>query len=248
MCRLFAVASSEPVRLHRAFAALRSASHEHKDGWGLAAFDGGSAELQHGTDSAHVSADFARLGAERATRRALVHIRLASVGKVSVENAHPFQRAGWVFMHNGTVKHFAERRDALLELIAPHHRAAIKGETDSEHCFALFLTELERHGPHPTPRQTAQAIGAVMHTVARLFDAGCKAGERSSLNFLASNGPLMVASRRGRTLFVAGDTRRRLIASDPLWHDDDWSPLAEDELAIIDGRLELHRLSLAELS
>jgi predicted glutamine amidotransferase len=34
MCRLFAVLAHEPIRVDRAFAALKRQAVEHKDGWG----------------------------------------------------------------------------------------------------------------------------------------------------------------------------------------------------------------------
>lgn len=253
MCRLFAVCSADPTPIRRAFAALRVQSHEHKDGWGLVEFREGepSPRVQHSTRSAFCCSQFQQLGGELAVQRLLVHVRLASVGQVTLSNAHPFHRHGWAFAHNGTVKRFADRRADFEGQIEPKHRAEIQGETDSERCFALFLSLLERRallGVPVEPRQVARVVAEVMRTVDRTFDAGAPADAKSSLNFLASDGRIIVASRRGRTLFVAGDDRRRMIASEPLWHDDRWHPLDENEVVVIDEGLGLHRFPPAQLA
>ena len=49
-----------------------------------------------------------------------------------MENTHPFSYGAWTFVHNGTLPNFELMRPQLLERMTPAHRAAIKGETDSE--------------------------------------------------------------------------------------------------------------------
>src|SRR4051812_14327304 len=103
MCRLYGIHAGKPVRMHRAFAALRSQSHEHKDGWGVVRFVGDRPEVEVGIDPAHRSSKFFELASGEA-RSLLAHIRLASVGKVCPTNSHPFVAEGWAFTHNGTIQ------------------------------------------------------------------------------------------------------------------------------------------------
>ena len=209
MCRLFGIQSDKPARQHRAFAALRSQSHEHKDGWGVARFDGPQIEIAVGLEPAHNSARFQELGSLQ-TRSMLAHIRLASVGGICQTNAHPFVGEGWAFTHNGTIRRFADHRETFEALLPEQRRAAIRGQTDSERCFQLFLHNLEGS----TLTDVARALAKVMRSVDLTFDQGQT--NKSSTNFLVSNGVVMAAARRGRTLFTAQTDDARMIASEPL--------------------------------
>src|SRR5207253_9874794 len=181
---------------------------------------------------AHRSSRFHELGAIE-TRSLLAHIRLASVGEVCPTNAHPFMSEGWAFTHNGTIQRFAARREAFEALLTSERRGLIRGQTDSERCFQLFLQHLEGS----SLRQVAQALTRVMNAVTRIFDEGER--ERSATNFLVSNGTVMVASRRGRTLFTTEADGARMIASEPLWHDHVWEEIPEDHVFGVDASLRL---------
>lgn len=240
MCRLYGVLAEAPVPVHRAFAALRVQSHEHKDGWGVVRFDGGQTQRTVGLDPAHCSAQFLALGAVQ-TRSLLAHIRLASVGGICHANAHPFVAEGWAFSHNGTIHRFAERREAFEALLPESRRAAIRGETDSERCFQLFLHLLKG----PSVREAARALTQVMNAVQTVFDFG--AGEKHATNFLVGNGAVMVASRRGRTLFTAQANGAVMIASEALWHDQEWIEVPEEHVVGVGPSHQLERFACAQL-
>jgi glutamine amidotransferase len=229
---MFAVVSQEPVRIARAFSGLRGLAHEHRDGWGVARFDGDTAVIETALTPAHACPRFSALGDSVETRSMLAHIRRASVGGVHPNNTHPFSARGLAFMHNGTLRHFDECRAALEAEIAPRWRAGLKGETDSERCFGLFLTYLD-DVEHPTSRDVAKSLARVMRTVERLCD---RPGEkRSAMNFLVGDGRNVVATRRGRTLFTAHRQGVCFIASEPLWSDEAWAEVPEDHLVLCDG-------------
>jgi glutamine amidotransferase len=232
MCRMFAVLSQEPVRIARAFSGLRELAHEHQDGWGVARFDGDTAVIETALTPAHSCPRFSALGDSVETRSMLAHIRKASIGGVHPHNTHPFSARGLAFMHNGTLRHFDECREALEAEIAPRWRAGLKGETDSERCFGLFLTYLDDVA-HPTGRDVAKSLARVMRTVERLCD---RPGEkRSAMNFLVGDGRSVVATRRGRTLFTAHRQGVCFIASEPLWSDEAWAEVPEDHLVLCEG-------------
>ncbi len=240
MCRLFGIQSDRPARQHRAFAALRSQSHEHKDGWGVARFDGPKIEIAVGLEPAHNSARFQELGSLQ-TRALLAHIRLASVGGICQTNAHPFVSEGWAFTHNGTIRRFAEHKETFEALLPEQRRAAIRGQTDTERCFQLFLHHLEGS----TLSDVARALGKVMRAVDQVFDQG--QAEKSSTNFLVGNGLVMAASRRGRSLFSAQADGTHMIASEPLWHDHSWTEVPEEHVVGVDQTALFQRFDLARL-
>jgi len=79
----------------------------------------------------------------------LGHIRRATEPTIaSVENTHPFYYRNHVFIHNGEIHGFPEKREVVIREIAADLRTALKGQTDSEAVFYLFLTYLrELAGP-----------------------------------------------------------------------------------------------------
>lgn len=235
MCRLFAVRADRPVRVGRAFDALKKQALEHKDGWGIARFDSQPPHLEVNVTPAHQCDRFRQLGEELATTSLITHIRLASVGGVTEANAHPFYARGWAFMHNGTVANFSQHKAAIRSHIAPEHLAQIRGETDSETCFALFRTVLDGV-PEPGVEEMQRALARVMKTVSAITDGG---ETKSAMNFLVSDGRRMVATRRGRSLFVSSEEGARFIASERLWEDGDWSEVPEDGVVAVDEQLEL---------
>lgn len=229
---MFAVRAHEPVRIARAFSGLRTLAHEHKDGWGVARFDGDTAVIETAVTPAHSCPRFSAIGDDAQTRSMLAHIRKASVGSVHEANTHPFFARGWAFMHNGTLRHFDEARPALEALVAPRWRETLKGETDSERCFALFLTYLDDVA-RPTARDVARSLARVMRTVEGVCDR--PGDKKSAMNFLVGDGHHVIATRRGRTLFTAHRQGVCFIASEALWPEEGWTEVPEDHLVLCDG-------------
>lgn len=68
-----------------------------------------------------------------------------SSGKVSLENTHPFSYKDAVFTHNGNIRDFGSVKKHLRKFIADDLFLEIKGETDSEWIFYMFLTSLRKY-------------------------------------------------------------------------------------------------------
>src|SRR5436305_5558911 len=148
MCRLFGCRSravdAVSHELFHGANALRVQSREHPDGWGVGWYEDGTPHVVRSLTPAHGDADFEKLSQFVSAQTVVAHVRKASVGRVAEENTHPFQRGNWLFAHNGTLPDFAEHQAALEAEIAPALREKLRGETDSERCFLLFLTRLMR--------------------------------------------------------------------------------------------------------
>jgi len=247
MCRLFAVLANEPVRVDRAFAALKRQAVEHKDGWGVAIFnDGLPPQLEVSTLSASACNRFSELGQAVSTRSLLAHLRLASVGSVREENSHPFSANGFAFMHNGTLHEFEQHRAELEALIDPSLRGKLRGETDSERCFALFLTFLGAEVA-PSLEAMARALAKVMRTAQSVCDRADDP-KKSAMNFMVTDGVRMVATRRGRTLFHAKASGAHFVASEALWPENEWLEVSENAVLLIDSSLEAREVALEELA
>lgn len=246
MCRLFALKAQEATPVVVPFEQLKEQSREHKDGWGLVTFDDSEQRLWKSLKPAHGCDEYARLQAALTSRHLVLHLRLASVGGVHERNTHPFQGAGWTFMHNGTAKDFAQNKDRVEALIAPRLRASLQGDTDSERCFAIFQTHLE------TMRSTSDALAvprALARTVQSIIDV-CddgSPGEKSALNFLCTDGRSIWASRRGRSLHLHQSDRAVMISSDPLKGLGEWTSLEEQSVVQVDANRAVTTWSLSGL-
>jgi predicted glutamine amidotransferase len=217
MCRLFGqhahpgFDTCEP--LCTAENALRFQSHEHPHGWGIGWYVDGSPHVRRGLLPAHADEAFAAAGRELRSRIVVAHVRDASVGPVQHENTHPFLYDRWLFAHNGTVARYGsdpDVREALAAEIDPDLRGRIRGDTDSERLFYLFLTRLRARGAlaDPSVDDVRRALADVTALVLRVADA-VPSPKPSSLNYVVSDGRILAATRHGRTLHVAADTGKR---------------------------------------
>ncbi len=268
MCRLFGFRSSRPTPVHPALVTEKNSlliqSREHKDGWGIAAYGTEPfPQVAHGVGAAHSDPDFHRVSSLVSSRTVVAHLRLASVGAVELSNNHPFLHGRWSFMHNGTLRNFTRHQAAVEARIRPDLRARMRSATDSERCFYLFLTRLaERRslsGPAPV-EDVARALAEMSAEMAALTD---EPEHRSSMNFLVTDGEVMVAMRRNRTLFFSDGRRRSsgtdeaprpgtqleqlVIASEALCGDvTAWHEVGEEELIGVDSSLAFHRWHLSD--
>lgn len=142
----------------------------------------------------------------------VAHIRAAPPGaSISRDNCHPFAHDQYLFAHNGWVgsmdklrrRFYAERLGNEPLILDPYFRA-IRGTTDSEVCFALLMSYLERVGGSGVERLE----NAVQETVTKLVSSGVDVGDEfgSKLNFVLCDGQSLVATR---CLYVAPGAETR---------------------------------------
>ena len=214
MCRLVGIIASEVTRfglvLKEAPRSLARLSHEHPDGWGVAAFGGpeslppppqegvqeGGWRLHKGTARASECHRFAALAERSAGTILIAHIRQKTVGPTRIENTHPFVQSAWVFAHNGTVKDQAYVRSG----VSARRLAEVRGDTDSEVLFAFLLSRLdEADVTHTEPSDASRARGLEVLAAAT---ADLRRRNVGAFNFLLSNGSSCFVHRFGRTLFL----------------------------------------------
>jgi predicted glutamine amidotransferase len=136
----------------------------------------------------------------------LAHGRHATVGNLKDENTHPFRFRRWLFAHDGTLEAFPAIRGTLLAELPEFLRRMVAGDTDSEHAFALFLKYLRDGGQLDDLDIDAASAGAALaQAVRRIEELSRAAGAQKTgeLNFVATNGRVLVGTRRGRPLHYA---------------------------------------------
>ncbi len=118
------------------------------------------------------------------------HVRAAAEGGVNVLNCHPFHYQRWMLMHNGGIGGFKKIRRDLINLLPEELYLHIKGQTDSEHMFALWL-----HHYLPTKQTLQDMIDAWRKTLKTIeaLQANHGVREASYINSVITDGEQMVA-------------------------------------------------------
>jgi glutamine amidotransferase len=213
MCRLFGFRSAVEVPTHHSLVlaenALAQQSRRHPHGWGIGCFDGHVPVLRRSAAAAFGDDDFDTTARYVRSHAVVAHVRKATVGAIDKRNAHPFRFGLWLFAHNGTLKSFDDWRHKLVEAMDWDLRAEVKGSTDSEHCFYLFLSHLRRLGVDPTTRAPGRVAADALAAMVRELVAWSKAAgaDPPIANFIVSDGRCMVACRLGRELLFSTQKR-----------------------------------------
>jgi glutamine amidotransferase len=176
------------------------------DAYGFGHYGGGSVLLGKRPTGAPHPLGLRELVGQLDSEALLVHARTATVGKAKDENTHPFRFRRWLFAHDGTVEGFERVRPKLVAALPDFLRRNVMGETDSEHVFMWFLKLLKDEGRlDELDLDAGTAARALAGTVRQLEAWGREAGIQrpSRLDLVATNGRIMVATRRGGPLHYA---------------------------------------------
>ena len=132
VCELLGMSANTPTDLCFSFTGLTRRGGEtgpHKDGWGMAFYEGKGVRLFHDPEPCATSkiAEFVSHLPIK-SRTAICHIRQANVGNINLANTHPFTREMWgkywVFAHNGQTPH--------THLVTRTHDAAFVGSPPTQ--------------------------------------------------------------------------------------------------------------------
>jgi glutamine amidotransferase len=127
------------------------------------------------------------------------HVRRPTVGGLRTENTHPFRYRQWLFAQTGTVGGFSMLRERLLESQPEFLRRNVRGDTDSELFFYLFLSFLHDAGHLAeqvvSPEHIRTALRASISLVDRL--SAEEGFPKNAGDLLVTNGEYLVGVHRG---------------------------------------------------
>jgi glutamine amidotransferase len=250
MCQLLGMNANTPTDVMFSFAGLATRANEHKDGFGIAFFEGRG--LRHFID--HTSAlqsPVSRLVQSYPIRseHVIAHIRKATQGRVALENCHPFVRelwgCYWVFAHNGDLKAFHPRLHGAFKPV---------GDTDSERAFCWLLQELAKaHACLPPIAELTHTLRELLPTLAAHGTFNMLLGNghalwahaSTALHSLQRRPPFGAATLADADLSVdfgaltTPDDRVAVIATEPLTTDEDWRAFSPGELRVFRGGVQL---------
>ncbi len=212
MCRIFGFRSVILSQVHKSLIsadnALISQSQKHSDGWGVAYYIDQTPHIIKSTKSAIKDQLFKKVSGIVSSQTVIAHIRKATQGELSILNSHPFQFGKWVFVHNGNVKNFEDKRKRLISLISTDLKRFFLGETDSEILFLIFLTELAKHSPLKNFNLNSEkvmdclkvTIQKIIGIIGPLSTHENALPSENFLTFLLTNGEHMYAFQGGQSL------------------------------------------------
>lgn len=210
MCELFAMSSRVPATL--GFSLERLARHggdegPHRDGWGLAFYDGPDCLLlrePHPACQSPLMQFMERQGLR--TPMAVSHIRLATFGARALRNTQPFSRElggrMHVFAHNGDLPALAgvsaavaaPTTDPLVCPFSTGRRFCPIGDSDSERAFCGLLERLAALWD-----AAAGTVPALSARLALLGDYACMLRRLGSANFIYADGDALFVHADRRT-------------------------------------------------
>jgi glutamine amidotransferase len=170
------------------------------------------------------------------------HVRSASAGGVTNFNCHPFVFGDWMLMHNGEIHNFIAVKRHLRRLLDDDIYHWIKGETDSEHFFALFLQLAKGRD-----MSELSVVGDVMQeTIIKIEELVLEDADKgtSYFNICLTDGHRIVATRycsfhRKKPLslhYLVGNS----ISAEDLWTEEEGEPtyivISSERLNDIEGR------------
>lgn len=193
MCQLLGMNANVPTDICFSFEGFHKRGGDtdhHRDGWGIAFFEGRGCRTFLDVQASSESPIAALVRAYPIhSRNVIAHIRRATAGVTRLENTHPFQRElwgrHWIFAHNG---HLQDYHPALRGCHLP------VGDTDSELAFCHLLEALRARFPEGQPAQEV------------LFEAlrelTTHIGSHGEFNFLLSNGDCLFAHCASRLYYI----------------------------------------------
>jgi predicted glutamine amidotransferase len=168
-------------------------------GWGIGFYQAGEVLLRRRPIDEREVIDLAPVIEGVRTDVLIGHVRRPTVGGLRTENTHPFRHRQWLFAQTGTIGGFAMLRDRLLESQPEFLRRNVRGDTDSELFFYLFLSFLHDAGhlvdAQVAPEHMRAALRASISLVDRL--SAEEGHPRNTGDLLVTNGEFMVGLHRG---------------------------------------------------
>jgi predicted glutamine amidotransferase len=248
MCQLLGMNCNVPTDIMFSFSGFAQRACEHADGFGIAFFEGRGVRCFVDAQPANASpvADLIKAYPIRSTD-VIAHIRKATVGRVALENCHPFTRElwgrYWVFAHNGDLKGYEPRLHGAFSPV---------GDTDSERAFCWLLQEMDKsHASLPSPHELTRTLNELVPQIARhgTFNFILSNGEAlwahctTKLHYLIRQFPFAEARLQDADVTVdfaqvaSHQDRVALIATEPLTSNEPWVAFEAGQLKVFaDGQ------------
>lgn len=154
---------------HRPLLAIERGPREAL-GWGIGFYQSGEVLLRRRPIDERGQLNLADAVESIRTDALIGHVRHATTGPLRTENTHPFRYRLWLFAHTGAISGFARLRERLLSSLPTFLRRNVRGDTDSEVFFYLFLSFLHDAGHLEEIRPQARSVTGALRATISLID------------------------------------------------------------------------------
>jgi len=115
---------------------------------------------------------------------------------INYQNIHPFtiDNSPLAFAHNGSLFGIEKIKKEMMKLIKPCYLNEIKGTTDSELIYALFLSQFEHKADHDDIDKVEKVLVTTLKII-RDLRVRYSLHLNSPVNLLITNGKFMLATR-----------------------------------------------------
>ncbi|MCL2777990.1 MAG: class II glutamine amidotransferase [Polyangiaceae bacterium] len=206
--------------------ALRVHSKGTALGWGVGFYQGGEVLMRRRPIDESETIEVAKLAGDVNADMMIGQVQSAAAGTrltLHTENTPPFRYRQWLYAQAGSVPSFPSIRERLVTRLPIFLKSAVRGETDAEILFAIFLSFLHQNGSlHDRLVSVACVRDALRSSLAVVTAMGADVShERANLNLVVSNGEHVFAVHAGEPmgyrLFRGKADAEALL---PLMHDD----------------------------
>ncbi|PIE05569.1 MAG: class II glutamine amidotransferase, partial [Sorangium cellulosum] len=182
--------------------ALVTQTQDERLGWGLGFYQGGEALLRRRPMDDRDAVDVASLIHDVRTDALIGNVRTISFGEPRTHNTEPFRYRQWLFAHHGTIERFDRLRTRLAESIPDFLRRNVRGETDGEFAFYLFLSFLHDAGRLNGVAPATGITEALRGTLALIDRLAREEGvdNAGEIGILVSDGEMLVGLSRGANM------------------------------------------------
>lgn len=125
----------------------------------------------------------------------LGHIRAANIGAICEQNTHPFVMDNYAMAHEGQIENFGVIKRSLINTLDEDLFLNIKGNTDSEHLFALIIQFLRQN--------SGNIIEATTKAIQWIIDNQKNQTAKARLNLIIIHQHEILATRFASTLHEA---------------------------------------------
>ena len=201
MCRMLGVMCNDEdllsCAIHEVRDAVKFVDDETHDGVGVGYYSQEDPLLMKKPSAKLEEIDYFDLLAEINSAVALVHIRKATVGAWKEVNTHPFRFRKWLFAHVGHLPALKDKKSEIVSDMPPFLARNIRGDTDSEVAFHLFLQILFKEGKLNDLNMDVGLLDACLKKCINEINDLHEGPLRPELAITITNGQIMAAACQG---------------------------------------------------
>lgn len=206
MSRLFGFFGTDSVNLSCVDTGETVGSSEKidSDGWGIGFFKNDASFLFKKASRSSGGNRIANIAEVVSSHVFISHLRFATIGERKEANTQPFRWGSWIFAHQGTVEHFRKIKPRIARKLPQAYKKLIRGNTDSEYLFYLFLSLLREKGSIKKGEINRDDAITGMKDLGEVIEEFCDEAEVEkypTMNILVSNGEYFIAARNGSPLY-----------------------------------------------